>query len=216
MVSAFAVIEMTTLNLPVIILGITGGIATGKSTVTQMFADLGAPTASGDAIAREVLEPGTPQTAEVAAAFPSAVASVDPVTLDRRVLASIIFADDFARNRLEEILHPPITDELRRRIAEFRTLSGVPMAAVEVPLLFEAGLTSMVDKIVVVTVDEETQVARLQERLKIDRAAAEQQLQSQWPLSRKVEAADYVVDAGVSIETMRSLVQTIWSQLSSI
>src|SRR3569833_543538 len=146
------------------VLGITGGIATGKSTVTQMFADLGAPTASADQIARDLLAPGAPSPAQVADAFPTTVSSTAPLTVDRRALAAIIFGDDTARLKLEAILHPPIVDELRRQIDQFRQ-STSPIAAVEIPLLFESGLTKMVDKIVVAAVDEETQLTRLQQRL---------------------------------------------------
>jgi len=195
-----------------IILGITGGIATGKSTVTQMFADLGAPTASADAIARELLQPGTDAALEVANAFPAAVSSTQPVTIDRRALSAMIFADNSARERLEAILHPLIIAELRRLIDEFRQ-STSPVAAIEIPLLFEAGLTDIVDRVVVVTVDRETQLARLQERLNIDQAAAEQQLESQWPLDRKVEAADIVIDTGRPNETVRNNVREIYNSL---
>jgi len=198
-----------------IVLGITGGIATGKSTVTQMFADMGAPTASADAIARELLAPGTPSTTEVAAAFPSTVASTNPITIDRRALSVLVFADNSARERLEAILHPPIVEELKRRIDKFRLLPDVPVAAVEIPLLFEAGLTDMVDRIVVVAVDRETQLSRLQERLGIDRAAAEQQLTSQWPLDRKVQAADTVIDTGRPAEAVRDNVREIYNSLTA-
>ena len=196
-----------------IILGITGGIATGKSTVTRMFADLGAPTASADDIARELLLPGTPQTAQVAEAFPSTASSTEPITIDRRALSSTIFGDETARKRLEAILHPPIIAELSRRIAEFRSSEGEVgegVAAIEIPLLFESGLTSMVDKVVVVAVDEETQLARLQQRLGIDRAAAEQQLAAQWPLAKKVAAADYVIDSGAPLDDVRERVRQVW------
>jgi dephospho-CoA kinase len=208
-----------------IVLGITGGIATGKSTVTQMFADLGAPTASADAIARELLGPGTNATVDVANAFPTAVLSTQPVTIDRRALSALIFAETSARERLEAILHPPIVDELKRRIEEFRQLNSVTppleeaaggrsaVAAVEIPLLFESGLTDIVDRVLVVAVDRETQLTRLQRRLNIDRAAAEQQLESQWPLDRKVEAANYVIDSGQLLDQVRDRVREIYESL---
>jgi len=198
------------------ILGITGGIATGKSTVTQMFADLGAPTASADAIARDLLQPGTNATVDVANAFPTTVSSTQPITIDRRALSALIFGDNSARERLEAILHPPIVVELKRRIDEFRRLNSVTtIAAVEIPLLFEAGLTGIVDRIVVVTVDREIQLTRLQHRLGIERAAAEQQLAAQWPLDRKIEAADIVIDTGLPTETVRDNVRAIFHSLTA-
>lgn len=192
------------------ILGITGGIATGKSTVTQMFADLGAPTASADAIARDLLAPGTPTTSLVAADFPQAVSSTAPLTLDRRALSAIVFSDEAARKRLEAILHPQIIAELTRWVEAMRSATTSRVAAVEIPLLFETGLERLVDKIVVASVDEETQLTRLQERLGIDRTAALQQLAAQWPLSCKIEKADVVIDTGRSSDTVRDQVREIF------
>ena len=215
-----------------IVLGITGGIATGKSTVTRMFADLGAPTASADDIARKLLaEPHIRQSLE--SAFPQCVGPVsypfghplydgpaDQIgqyiprpKINTNALRQLVFSDDEARKRLEAIMHPPIVDELKRDIARFRQLTDVPIAAVEIPLLFETGLTSIVDRVVVVAVDRQTQLTRLQERLGIDRAAAERQLQAQWPLDRKIKAADYVIDSARPVESMREDVALIWDSV---
>lgn len=198
-----------------IILGITGGIATGKSTVTQMFADLGAPTESADAIARELLVPGSAVTQTVADAFPSCVRQgVAGATIDRSALARLIFSDAAAREKLDGIMHPPIIAELGRRIDEYRRRPAPPVAAaVEIPLLFEAKLEGFVDKIVVVAAIERNQIERMAGRPGCDPQEAERRIAVQLPLSVKVAGADYVVETDTDLEQTRNQVASVWQFL---
>ncbi|MDQ2687484.1 MAG: dephospho-CoA kinase [Armatimonadota bacterium] len=198
------------------ILGITGGIATGKSTVTRLFAELGAPTTSADALAHDLLAPGTETTQAVLKAFPSASDAADPIgcTIDRRALGRVIFADPNARRRLESLTHPAIIAALAAQAAAWRALPTPCAAALEIPLLFEAGLESLVDSIVVVACREETQIARLQARLSIGPAEARQQIAAQWPLAEKSANADYIITTDDGLENTRHQVQTLWDQLS--
>ena len=194
------------------VLGVTGGIATGKSTVTQMLADLGAPTVSADLIARALLAPGTPTTEAVLAAFP-ACAAPEPGRIDRRALAQIIFADAQARSHLEALTHPPIIEALRRQIAEWRASSAAPAAAAEIPLLFEAGLEDDVDEVVVVSCAESVQQSRLCARDGISQEEAQRQIAAQWPLSEKVARAGFVITTDHGLEDTRRQALALWESL---
>jgi len=194
------------------VLGITGGIATGKSTVTKMLAEFGAPTISADAIARALLAPGTPTTEAVLAAFPSC-AALEPGRIDRRALARIIFADAQARSRLEALTHPPIIEALRVQIAEWRASSVASAAAAEIPLLFETGLENDVDEVVVVSCDESVQRTRLCVRDGISQEEAERQIAAQWPLPEKAGRANFVVTTDHGVEDTRRQVAAFWESL---
>ena len=194
------------------LIGITGGIATGKSTVTKMLAELGAPTISADAVARTLLAPGTPVTEAVLAAFPSCAAP-EPGKIDRRALARIIFADIQARTRLEALTHPPIIKALREQIAEWRASSAAPAAAAEVPLLFEAGLEADVDEVIVVRCAEPAQRDRLCARDGISEEEAQKQIAAQWPLSEKVARAGAVITTDYGLEDTRRQVRALWRSL---
>ncbi len=194
------------------VLGVTGSIATGKSTVTQMLAGLGAPTISADAIARTLLAPGTPMAQAVLAAFPNCAAP-EPGRIDRRALAQIIFADAQARTRLEALTHPPIIEALRWQIAEWRASSAAPAAAAEIPLLFEAGLEKDVDAVLVVSCAEAAQQARLCARDGISGEEARRQIAAQWPLLEKIARADVVIMTDQRLEDTRRQVAALWESL---
>jgi len=201
------------------VLGITGGIATGKSTVTRMLAELGAPTISADAIARELLAPGTETTRAVLAAFPAAADPEDPFgqTLARRALSRLIFADPAARARLEALTHPAIIAALQAQVAVWRGSNAAPAAAAEIPLLFEAKLEWLVDRIVVVTCSKADQVERLLLRDGITEEEAYRQVAAQWPLSQKEARADYLIETDNSgaagQEDTRRQVEALWNTL---
>ncbi len=197
------------------ILGITGGIATGKSTVTRMLAELGAPTVSADLLARELLMPGTETTRAVLAVFPDCADPSDSEqnTIDRRALGRRIFADESARVRLEGLTHPAIIAALQSQIAAWHESDKAPAAAAEIPLLFEAGLEALVDKIIVVTCAEHVQIARLRDRLGIDEAEARRQIAAQPPLMKKVAKADVVITTDGALKDTRRQVEALWKAL---
>jgi len=194
------------------ILGITGGIATGKSTVTQMLADLGAPTLSADALAHDLLAPGTVSTQSVLNAFP-ACAEADGATIDRRALGRLVFADAAARAQLESLTHPAIIAALRDQIALWRPSSEVRAAAAEIPLLFEANLEWLVDRIVVVTCSEPDQVSRMLCRDSVTEAEAHRRIKVQWPLAQKEAHADYLITTDGGMEDTRRQVEDLWKSL---
>ena len=193
------------------IFGITGGVATGKSTVTRMLAEEGALTVSADDIARAQLAPGTELTQAVLIAFPLCRDATGQ-GIDRRALSHLIFADTQARTRLEALTHPAIIAALELQITEWRN-AGPGIAIAEIPLLFEADLGRLVDVVVVVACEETTQIMRLQTRQVIDEAEARRQIAAQWPISAKIARADIVINTDKGLEDTRRQVQALWDTL---
>jgi len=140
--------------------GLTGGIGCGKSTVAQRFADLGVPVIDADAIARELVEPGSPALAEIAEAFGADVIAADG-SLDRQALRERAFAEAPARKRLDDILHPRVRRVVEERIA---ALGDAPYCLVVIPLMVESGMTDLVDRVLVVDCSEAQQVTRVTAR----------------------------------------------------
>ena len=199
-----------------LVLGITGGIATGKSTVTRMLSELGAPTVSADVLAHDLLAPGTAATQSVLAAFPSCADPADPQgrTIDRSALGRLVFADAAARAHLEALTHPAIIAALWEQIALWRALDEAPAAAAEIPLLFEAKLEWLVDSIVVVTCLPSDQVSRMLVRGDVSEAEVHRRIAAQWPLSKKEARADYLITANDwGLEDTRHQVEALWEGL---
>lgn len=190
--------------------GLTGGIATGKSTVLQMLAGLGARVLSADAIVHELLDNDADVRRRVVAAFGPECASRDG-SLDRAWLARVVFADARKRRELEEIIHPAVISRIRSWLeAEGARQAGV--CVVEVPLLFEAGLQDMFDVAVVVSSEHEVQAHRLNKRgLSPGESAA--RIGAQMPLGAKEQLAGYVLRNDGSIEELRARVREFWENL---
>lgn len=171
-----------------IVIGLTGSIATGKSTVSSMFTELGIPVIDADKLAREVVEPGEDAYHQVVKTFGEEILLEDQ-TLDRKRLGDIVFADETRRQQLNEIVHPAI----RKRMVEKRDAliqKGERCVVLDIPLLFESKLEHFVDKILVVTVDEEIQLKRLMERNGYTKEEALNRIQAQMPVKRKAMLAD--------------------------
>lgn len=173
------------------IIGLTGSIASGKSTVAGMLASYGLPIVDADLVARVVVEPGTPTLAKIAEAFGSDVIAEDG-TMDRAKVGSIIFHDVEKRTMLNDIIHPAIRAEMLRQRDE-HVASGAKAVIMDIPLLFESKLQHFVEKILVVTVDEATQLKRLRERNNLSEEEAKARIASQLPLSVKELGADAVI-----------------------
>jgi len=196
------------------VVGLTGGIASGKSTVRHILEGLGAPTLSSDAVAREVVRPGQPAWEAVVAAFGSEVLRADG-QLDRRRLAEFIFADPARRRQLEAATHPAIRERTLAWV-EAQRHAGALAVVCEIPLLFEVGLDrpgSFVDRIWVVQVRPEVQWERLRRRDGLSEAEARARLASQWPLAVKAAAAHRVIDNNGSLEQLREVVAAAWREL---
>jgi dephospho-CoA kinase len=172
---------------------LTGGIATGKSTVSAMLARRGAVIIDADVLAREVVEPGEPALVEIVGEFGPDVLQADG-TLDRKRLGAIVFGDAERRRRLEAITHPAIRERFARRLAELMSSGFDGVVVFDAPVMIESGNYRNMDRLVVVITDEATQVARLMARDGIDRDEALRKIRSQMPLAEKAELADYVID----------------------
>lgn len=169
-------------------IGLTGGIASGKSTVAELFAELGATIIDTDVIAREVVMPGQPALEEIAATFGDSVIA-DDGSLRRDAMRKLVFADDEARKRLEAILHPRIQDETRRQANQ---ASGAYQLIV-VPLLVESSLKAFVDRILVIDCDEDTQIRRLLARDAESEEQARRMIAAQSSRAERLAIADDVI-----------------------
>lgn len=192
------------------IIGLTGGIASGKSTVARLMEKLGGVIVDADQLAREAVAPGEPAYLAIVAEFGEGILNSDR-TLDRRALGKIVFADPAARRRLESITHPVISCLAEKRLAELRA-AGTSVAIYMAPLLIEAGVISRVDEVWVVYADQETQVARLIERDGVSRAEALQRLAAQMPMAEKRRYGKVVIDNGGTQEETERQVREIWEK----
>ncbi|MBI3628346.1 MAG: dephospho-CoA kinase [Candidatus Rokubacteria bacterium] len=176
-----------------LLVGLTGGIATGKSTVSAMFRALGCVIIDADLLAREVVEPGQPAYREIVEAFGPAVLQPDG-GLDRKALGAVVFADSARRRRLEAITHPRIRERFAARLAELAGQGFDGIVIFDAPVMIESGNYRTMDRLVVVTSDEASQVARQQARDVLGEDGARRRIESQMPLAEKARLADYVVD----------------------
>jgi len=192
--------------------GLTGGIASGKSTVSKIFASFGAKVLDADEVAREVLLPGQPAWTRLRQAFGQEFFRPDG-TVRRKQLRRLVFADAEKRSQLNAIVHPEVMKEIDRRseILSSSVQNGVLL--VDVPLLLEVGVANRFDKVVVVYVSERVQINRLQQRDGISEKEAKQALNAQMALSKKVEQADYLIDNSGTLEETRSQVEKVWEAL---
>jgi dephospho-CoA kinase len=189
------------------VLGLTGGIGSGKSMVAQMFARLGAAVIDADQLAREVVEPGQPALEEIAATFGRDVLLPDG-RLDRAKLAGIIFADPVERAKLDAITHPRIRARMDEEIRARR--SGPGVLIVDIPLLYENDRTYSVERVIVVWVDPQTQLRRIRQRDGLSADAAGQRIAAQMPLEAKRARADHVIDNSGTREDTRRQVEAIY------
>lgn len=195
-----------------LVLGVTGGIASGKSTVAAMLAALGAPLIDFDVLARLVVDSGRPALKSITDYFGQTVLRADG-TLDRKKLSRIVFNDPAKRHKLEEFTHGAIFDEYRHQLKQLAADDPGAIIQVAVPLLIELNLQSMFDQVLVVYVSPAQQVARLVARDGISENAAANMLASQLPIDEKVAVADYVIDNGGTLEKTRQQVEILWKKL---
>jgi dephospho-CoA kinase len=174
------------------VIGITGGLATGKSTVAALFRERGAVVFSADEAAREVVQPGSAVLQAIAETFGPQYL-LPSGELDRSAMGALVFSDPEALRRLESITHPAIQQRLREQVDKAKRSNPEAVIAVEVPLLYEAGMEEWFDKVVVVKASEETQLARLMNRNALSEREARRRIASQMPLAEKVGRADIVV-----------------------
>ena len=175
-----------------LLVGVTGGLATGKSTVSEFLRGLGCVVLDADVLARDVVEPGQPALAAIAQEFGRDVLQSDG-TLDRKRLGAIVFADPGRRKRLEAITHPAIRDRFQARLAELEAEGFEGIVVWDAPVMIETGGHKAMDRLVVVVADAATQRARARTR-DGDPADAERKIANQMPLADKARLADHVID----------------------
>lgn len=180
------------MNRKFLLVGLTGGIATGKSTVSEIFRHLGCVVIDADVLARDVVEPGEPAYAAIVAEFGPGILQHDGA-LDRKKLGAVVFADPEKRKRLEAITHPRIRERFARRLGELGEQGFAGIVIFDAPVMIESGNYQTMDRLVVVVTDAATQRARALAR-DGDREEIERRIASQMPLAEKVRLADYVID----------------------
>jgi dephospho-CoA kinase len=190
------------------LIGLTGGIATGKSTVARMLVDRGAVVIDADLLAREVVEPGEPALEEIATEFGRGVLDSGG-RLDRAALGEVVFADPQRRRRLEAITHPRITALMQQRIAA-ALQSYAPLVVVDIPLLFENRRDSWMEGVMLVYADTSTQVRRMRERDGFSEEEARRRIAAQMAVDEKRGMATWVIDNGASVDDTRRQVDEWW------
>lgn len=185
-------------------IGLTGGIACGKTTVADMFAALGAQIIDTDELARDVVEPGEPALESVIEHFGSTILG-DDGRLDRRALRRLVFSDPEKRHLLEQILHPAI----RQRMIESSAIVRGPYQVLVIPLLVESHSDGHVDRVLVVDCDEEVQLRRLMNRDHESRETAENMLAAQISRQDRLDHADDIIDGGSNLEALQQRVKQL-------
>jgi dephospho-CoA kinase len=195
-----------------LIVGLTGGLASGKSTVARLFQEHGAIVLDADVLARQVLEPGQAAWRDLVRAFGTAILRPDR-TVDRKQLAKIVFGEPAKLRKLNQLVHPRVAREQARLTREIKRKDPHAIVIYDAPLLIEAGAHKRMDCVIVVTADRRTQVARLQARNGFTPSEALRRIRSQMPLSKKRKLADYVLNGTLPIERLRVNVEQIFEQL---
>ena len=195
------------------VLGVTGSIASGKSTVSLLLQARGAALVSADQLAREVVLPGSATLERLVERFGPEILLADG-TLDRTRLGELIFAEPAARHDLNDITHPAIASLAVERLQQLRQ-AGHDLIVYEAPLLFEAGAEGRVDKVLVVKIAPGEQLRRLMRRDGLDEAAARRRIAAQMPQEEKLARADYVVDNSGTPEATERQIVLLWPQLTT-
>jgi len=195
------------------VIGLTGGIGSGKSTVAQFLAELGAVIINADEVGHEAFQPGTEIWREVVAAFGPQIITRDNV-IDREKLGTIVFNDAGARAKLNRIMHPPIYQMVKAQIDRCRR-QGVGVVVLEAPLLLEAGWTSLVDEVWVTAASETTVLKRLRERSGLSGSASLARIRSQLPSEERIKHADVVIANDGNLAGLKAKVKELWENLQA-
>lgn len=204
------------------VIGLTGGVATGKTSVSGIFKKLGANVISADNIAHKLLKPGNICWTDIIKHFGKAILEKDS-TIDRKKLGKIIFSNKKERNILNKITHPRIIKEIKREISLLKTSNhGKKIIVVEAPLLIEANALNLVDKVIVVTADKETQIKRLSNKKPfLTRNDALKIINSQLPINKKIKYADakarcYIIDNNSTLKNTEKQVRLLYNTLTPL
>ena len=193
------------------IIGLTGGIGSGKSTVSQFLAELGAVVIDTDKVGHEVFKPGTESWQRVVAAFGRSIVTADG-NINRKKLGEIVFDSPVELLKLEQIIHPAIFETVRARIEEYRQ-QGVKVVVLEVPLLVEAGWASLADEVWVTTAPEPVILRRLEGRTGMTEQESLARMRSQLPSEERLKHADTIIDTDCTLDELRGKIKELWHRL---
>lgn len=199
-----------------LIVGLTGGIVSGKSTVASMFKDIGAKIVDADKLGHSVILPHRPAWEKITRLFGKDVLQND-LTIDRERLGKIVFTNQTLLKKLNKITHPEIIKLIKKEInlAKNKTHNQQKILIIDAALIYEAKIDRFMDKIIVVYIDKDEQVKRLAKRNNLSKEEALQRIKSQMPMKEKVKMADYVIDNSNSLDKTREQVEKIWQELVS-
>ena len=190
------------------VIGLTGGTGSGKSTVSQFLAELGAVILNADEVGHEALKPDTEIWREVVAAFGRRIFTPDG-NIDRKKLGNIVFGHPESLSRLNQIMHPWMYAQVEARLEEYRR-QGTRVVVLEAPLLLEAGWTSLVDEVWVTTASEATVLKRLEERSGMSQAESLARTRSQLPSAERIRHADVIINTECGLDELKSKVKELW------
>ena len=195
------------------VIGLTGGIGSGKSTVSQFLAELGAIIVDADKVGHEALKPGSEVWQQVVNEFGESIV-VSSGAIDRAKLGELVFGNSEARARLNRIMHPPMYNTVKARLEEYRR-KGVKVVVLEAPLLVEAGWTSLVNEVWVTVAPEATVLRRLRERSGLSEQESRARIHSQLPTEERMRRADVVIDTDGSLDELKARVNELWLRLNT-
>lgn len=189
--------------------GLTGSIATGKSTVAKMLKERGAVVIDADQIAKTVTAPGQPGWQGIVEAFPEVITSNQAI--DRKKLAAIVFSDQQKRRRLEAIVHPLVFAKIKTEAETVESMGKIAFA--DIPLLYETNCQAWINFVVVVYVPESVQLQRLMQRDSLTESEALKRIRAQWPIELKRQLADYVIDNSGTLAATQVQVDRLWQRI---
>ncbi len=192
------------------VIGLTGGIGSGKSTMSQLLAELGAVILDADKVGHEALKPDSETWRQVVAAFGRQIITPNG-NIDRKKLGNIVFGNPESLSRLNQIMHPRIYDMVKAQLEEYRR-QGMRVVVLEAPLLLEASWTSLVDEVWVTTAPEATVLKRLEERMGLSQAESLTRIHSQLPSAERVRHADVVINTDCDLDELKSKVKELWAE----
>lgn len=193
------------------VIGLTGGIGSGKSTVSRYLRELGAMIIDADKVGHEVFKPETEAWREVVAAFGKQIVASNG-TIDREKLGAIVFGNSEARVRLNQIMHPRIHEAVKAQLEEYQR-QGVAVVVLAAPLLLEAGWTSLVDEVWVTIAPEDTVLGRLKKRTGLSESESRARIRSQLPTEERIKQANVVIDTDCDLGELKAKVKELWRRL---
>ncbi len=193
------------------VIGLTGGIGSGKSTVSQFLAELGTVIVDADRVGHEAFKPGTELWREVVAAFGRQIVTPSG-DIDRKKLGEIVFGNAESLSQLNQIMHPRMYDMVKAQLEEYQR-QGLGVVVLEAPLLIEANWTSLVDEVWVTVASEATVLKRLQERTGLSKEESLARIRSQLPSEERIKHADVVINTDCSLDEVKTRVKELWDRL---